>query len=57
MKQKDPVAISNAINRILSDDKLKNEMVTSSKKIVDEFSIEKLERKYIETIKSVLNFR
>lgn len=56
VEQKDPVAIANAINRILSDDKLKNEMVTSSKKIVDEFSTEKLERKYIETIKSVLNF-
>ena len=56
VEQKDPVAIAKAVDRILSDDKLKNEMVTSSKKIVDEFSIEKLERKYIETIKSVLNF-
>jgi glycosyltransferase involved in cell wall biosynthesis len=55
VEQKDPEALAKAINRILDDDKLRNDLVTGSKKIVDEFSVDSLEQKYIETIKGVLN--
>ena len=55
VEQKNPVALAQAIIRLLSDDKLKNKLVTGSKKIVNEFSAKNLEQKYIETIKGVLN--
>jgi len=55
VEQKEPDALAKAISRILDDDKLKNELVAGSKKIVDEFSTNSLEQKYIETIKGVLN--
>jgi len=55
VEQKEPDALAKAINRILDNDKLKNELVVGSKKIVDEFSTNSLEQKYIETIKDVVN--
>jgi len=55
IEQKNPIAIANAIERIFSDEILKNEIVTNSKKIVDEFSLESIKRKYLETINSVIN--
>ena len=54
VKQKDPESLAKAISLILDDDKLKTELVSGSKKIVDEFSVNSLEQKYIETITTVL---
>ena len=55
VEQKDPESLAKAISLILDDDKLKTELVSGSKKIVDEFSVNSLEQKYIETINGVLN--
>jgi len=54
VKQKDPQFIAKAIDRILSDKDLQKILVTNSKKIVEEFSLKKLEKKYVETIKIVI---
>ncbi len=54
VKQKDPESLAKAISLILDDDKLKTELVSGSKKIVNEFATNSLEQKYIETITNVL---
>ena len=54
VEQKDPKALAAALERILSDDKLRKKMIENSKKIVETFSLEKLEKTYLETIEKVL---
>ena len=54
VEQKDPQAIAKAVDRILSDNILRNTLVSNSKSIVDEFSLESLEQKYVNSIKKIL---
>jgi len=54
VEQKDPQAIAKAVERILSDNILRNTLVSNSKSIVDEFSLESLEQKYVNSIKKIL---
>jgi len=54
VEQKDPVALAKAIDRIFKDDQLRKEIVSNSKVVVDEFSHTKLEEKYFNCIKNVL---
>ena len=54
VEQKDPQAIAKAVDRILSDSILRNTLVSNSKSIVDEFSLESLEQKYVNSIKKIL---
>jgi len=54
VEQKDSQAIAKAVERILSDGTLKEKIVSNSKKIVDQFSLESLQKKYIETISNII---
>ena len=54
VEQKDSQAIAKAVDRILSDNILRNTLVSNSKSIVDEFSLESLEQKYVNSIKKIL---
>ena len=55
VKQKDPESIAMAVDRILTDNELKKRLVSNSKEIVEEFSLENLKKKYIQTIFEVMN--
>jgi glycosyltransferase involved in cell wall biosynthesis len=54
VEQKNPEDLAKAIDRILSDNILRNALVSNSKAIVDEFSLESLEQKYVNSIKKIL---
>ncbi len=55
VEQKDSIAIAKAIERFLNDSKFRNLIIKNSKQIVNEFSREKTESKYVQTIKSIVN--
>jgi len=55
VEQKDPVAIARAIERVLTDNEFRLQIIKNSTSIVNEFSLEKLENKYIKTIQEVIN--
>lgn len=55
VEQKDPIAIAKAIERILADNELRIQIIKNSKSIVNEFSLEKLEAKYIQTLQAIIN--
>lgn len=54
VEQKDPQAIAKAVDRILSDDVLRDTLVLNSKSIVDEFSLKSIEKKYVGAITNVI---
>ncbi len=54
VEQKDSIGLAKALERILSDDILQKKMIENSKKIVESFSLEKLEKMYFETIEKVI---
>jgi len=54
VEQKDSHSIAKAIDRILTDSTLREKIVSNSKEIVNEFSLESLEKKYVETISNIL---
>jgi len=55
VEQKDSKSIGIAVERILDDNPLKDKLVSNSKEIVNEFSLGRIEKKYIETISNVIN--
>jgi len=54
VEQKDPIGLANAIDEILTDNDLRNRIIENSKLVVDEFSHEKLEEKYINSINKAI---
>ena len=54
VEQKDSQAIAKAIERILGDNSLREKLVSNSMEIVNEFSLESIEKKYIEIISNVI---
>jgi len=55
VEQKNPKAIANAIDRILSDEELKRKIIDNSKETVKEFSPHTIAEKYCELYKNCLN--
>jgi glycosyltransferase involved in cell wall biosynthesis len=53
VNQKDPIAIARAVERITSDEKLRNTIIRNSKQIVKEFSPEIIAEKYYEILKII----
>ncbi len=54
VEQKDAQSIAKAVQRVLGDSALRDKLVENSKEIVNEFSLEGIEKKYIETISNVI---
>jgi len=54
VEQKEPKAIAEAIERFLSDSEFRDKIIQNSKIILGEFSLEKLEKKYVQIIKNIL---
>jgi len=54
VEQKDAQSIGIAVERILGDNSLRDRLGSNSKDIIDEFSLENIEKKYIETISSII---
>jgi len=53
VEQKDSIAIAESIDRFLTDSNLRKKIIPNTKKVVDEFSLEKLEQKYFEAIRKL----
>ena len=54
VNQKDPEALAKAIERILSDGKLKRTLIENSKVTVKEFYPENIASKYLELISKII---
>jgi len=54
VEQKNPTAIANAIERIISDEELKKNMIENSKKTVIEFSPRTIGNRYYEIFQKIL---
>jgi len=54
VEQKDAQSIAKAVQRVLGDNALRDKLVENSKEMVNEFSLEGIEKKYIETISNVI---
>jgi len=57
VEQKNPKALAEAMDRFLTDNQFKDKIIQNSKKILDEFSLEKLETNYIQAILAIINQR
>jgi len=55
VEEKNPKAIANAIERIISDEELKKKIIENSKETVNEFSPNAIGKKYCELYKNCLN--
>jgi len=53
VEQKDSNAIAESIDRLLTDSNLRKKIIPNTKKVVDEFSLERLEQKYFEAIRKL----
>jgi len=54
IEQKNPEAVANAIERIFSDEELKNKMIENSKKTVKEFSPETIAQEYFKIFDKIV---